>query len=97
MMRLYSIYDSRSHSYGVPFVAVDDSVAQRTVAAAMMNVPDDHLYRAFANDFELRYLGDLTDDGALMQDVVGGKSIVWLSDLKVPFVGGDVNEVQNVQ
>lgn len=97
MMRLYSIYDSRSHSYGVPFVAVDDSVAQRTVAAALMTTSLDHLYRAFSTDYELRYLGDLTDEGALHQDVVGGKSIVWLSDLKVPSVGGDVDEVQDVQ
>lgn len=97
MMRLYSIYDSRSHSYGVPFVAADDAVARRSVMAACLGLPNDHLYRAFAGDYELRYLGDLADDGALSQDVVGGKSIAWLSDLKMSDVGGDVDAVQDMQ
>ncbi len=79
--RLYSIYDMRSKSYGIPFVAVNDDIAKRTVASTLLSVPPTHLMYAFASDYELYYLGEVMENGSLVTAEDGAKAIAFLSDI----------------
>lgn len=79
--RLYSIYDMRAKTYGIPFVAVNDDIAKRTVASTLISVPPTHLMYAYASDFELYFLGEVINDGRLVSPENGAQAITFLSDI----------------
>lgn len=79
--RLYSIYDMRSKTFGIPFVAVNDDIAKRTVVSTLLSVPPTHLMYAFASDYELYYLGEVMENGSLVTAENGAQAITFLSDL----------------
>lgn len=81
MQRLYCVYDCRAHVYGVPYTSVADDVAERTVACTMLSVPDTHLMYAYADDYELVYLGGVDDRGYLVQDQDCPKTLSRVSDI----------------
>ena len=83
--RLYSIYDHRSKMYGIPFVAHNDDIAKRTTAMSLMSAPPDHLMVAFSSDYELVYIGDLTDKGELVQISNVPTPLCFLSDIVQAF------------
>ncbi len=91
--RLYSIYDMRSKTYGIPFVAVNDDIAKRTVASTLLSVPPTHLMFAFASDYELYYLGEVMENGSLATAETGAQAITFLSDILQVYKVNEKREV----
>jgi hypothetical protein len=83
--RLYSIKDIRAKSFGIPFVAISDELATRTVASTLMAVPPNHTMFAFARDYELYFLGEVSSDGDLVPAEDGIKAITFLDDIVSSF------------
>lgn len=78
--KMYSIKDSKV-GYGDPFVAVDDSIAIRSVATAlagMANCPSE-LY-TFPEDFELWCLGSINLDTGITDSCIS--CVMQVRDIK---------------
>lgn len=81
IQKIYSIKDNRSHQFGVPFTAVNDDIAKRTTALTLLQVPKDHIMFQYAGDYELYYLGEVSDDGTLISCENGAKALIFLDNL----------------
>lgn len=55
MKKVYSIYDKVANVYNPPFLAENDSTAQRSFNNALLNSP-------FRQDMSLYFLGTFNDD-----------------------------------
>lgn len=58
-IRMYSIFDHKVQSYGVPFAAINDIGAQRSYAR--LRSDPESLVFTYPNDFSLNYLGEFDD------------------------------------
>lgn len=61
---VYSVFDSVSGSFGDPFCAISDAVAQRIIKNSMLGSSGE-FFRVNSGDFSLSYIGSFNDsDGS---------------------------------
>lgn len=70
-MRLYSVFDKKSHTFGTPFPAKSDGDAMRQVTVAMSG---DSMLARFPDDYRLDFVGVFHEDSGLLESVDGHSS-----------------------
>lgn len=80
MTKIYSIYDIKSESFAMPFYAVNDAVAIRTVQDAMAQ-PEIPLAR-YPNDFAIYYLGEFEEETGLINPAEMPCHIIILAQIR---------------
>lgn len=64
LVNFYSIYDVKANIYSIPFVAVNEKVAKRTVQGAMLDT--NSILRLHPSDYRLFCVGQFDDESALV-------------------------------
>lgn len=77
-MKIYTIYDKKTETYGRPFFERSDQAALRSVRT-VVNTPEQHnQYYKYPGDFELVQIGQYNDESGMLEAMTPQK----LTELK---------------
>lgn len=66
-MNIFSIYDTKSQTYGRPFFERNQQTALRSVRMVVNNPTSENQYNKYPQDFELHVIGTYDDETGVLE------------------------------